>query len=188
MTDRRGRILGSQGSPPVSHAATGTQVANSAPPVLATGAIGCDGDGTCPGRIFVPSSTTRTPSPSAYTAPTSGTLPTAPTPLPTPSPTGGGPIPSGEARETPEVWPGRPYPLGANYDGFGTNFAIYSEVAERVELCLFAEDGTESRHDLPDMTGFVWHGYVPAMSPGQRYGFRVHGPLSPARGIRRNPV
>ncbi len=136
----------------------------------------------------MPSSTTRTPSPSAYTAASSGTLPTAPTPLPTPSPTGGGPIPSGEARETPEVWPGRPYPLGANYDGFGTNFAIYSEVAERVELCLFAEDGTESRHDLPDMTGFVWHGYVPAMSPGQRYGFRVHGPWSPADGNRCNPA
>ncbi len=86
------------------------------------------------------------------------------------------------------IWPGRPYPLGATYDGTGTNFAIFSEAAERVELCLLAPDGTEERVDLTEVDAFVWHGYVPALQPGQRYGYRVHGPYEPARGLRCNPA
>ena len=86
-----------------------------------------------------------------------------------------------------EVWPGRSSPLGATYDGAGTNFAIFTEVAERVELCLFDPDGVELRLDLPEVTAFVWHGYLPGIEPGQRYGFRVHGPYDPARGHRCNP-
>jgi isoamylase len=84
------------------------------------------------------------------------------------------------------IWPGRSYPLGATYDGSGTNFAIASEVATRVELCLFRDDGTETRMDLPERAGFVFHGYVPNTSPGCRYGFRVHGPWDPAKGHRCN--
>jgi glycogen operon protein len=85
-----------------------------------------------------------------------------------------------------EIWPGEPYPLGANFDGTGTNFSIFSEVAQRVELCLFDEDGTETRMDLPEQTALCWHGYVPNVRPGQRYGFRVHGPYDPNRGLRCN--
>ena len=85
------------------------------------------------------------------------------------------------------MWPGAPYPLGASYDGGGTNFAIFSEVAERVELCLFDDDGTETRYDLPEREALVWHGYLPRIVPGQRYGYRVHGPYDPARGLRCNP-
>ena len=85
------------------------------------------------------------------------------------------------------IWPGRPYPLGATYDGSGTNFALFSGVAERVELCLFDDAGNETRVDLPEVDAFVWHGYVPALQPGQRYGFRVHGPHDPAQGHRCNP-
>src|SRR5262245_50120791 len=86
-----------------------------------------------------------------------------------------------------EVWPGEPYPLGATWDGVGTGFSVFSEVAERVELCLFDDDGHESRVDLPEMDGFVWHGYLPGITPGQRYGLRVHGPFDPSRGHRCNP-
>ena len=86
------------------------------------------------------------------------------------------------------VWPGRPYPLGATFDGQGVNFALFSEVAERVELCLFDADGQESRVDLPEVTGFCWHGFVPRLEPGQRYGFRVHGPWAPDEGHRCNPA
>ncbi|MDQ2624722.1 MAG: glycogen debranching enzyme, partial [Actinomycetota bacterium] len=86
-----------------------------------------------------------------------------------------------------DLWPGTPYPLGATYDGTGVNFALFSEVAERVELCLFDEDGTEVRVDLPEVDAFVWHGYLPGIEPGQRYGFRVHGPYDPAQGLRCNP-
>jgi isoamylase len=86
------------------------------------------------------------------------------------------------------VWPGQPYPLGATYDGVGTNFAVFSEVAERVELCLFDEAGQETRVDLPEVTAHCWHGYVPEIGPGQRYGFRVHGPWAPAEGHRANPA
>ncbi|MET0433368.1 MAG: glycogen debranching protein GlgX [Cellulomonas sp.] len=85
------------------------------------------------------------------------------------------------------IWPGRPYPLGATYDGSGTNFALFSGVAERVELCLFDEAGNETRVDLPEVDAFVWHGYVPALQPGTRYGYRVHGPYDPAQGHRCDP-
>ncbi len=86
-----------------------------------------------------------------------------------------------------ESWPGRPYPLGATFDGSGTNFALFSEVAERVELCLFDADGTESRVDLTEVDAYVWHCYLPSVQPGQRYGYRVHGPWDPENGQRCNP-
>jgi len=82
------------------------------------------------------------------------------------------------------VWPGTAYPLGATYDGAGTNFSVFSEVADRVELCLVAEDGSETRVNLDEVDGFVWHAYLPTVAPGQRYGFRVHGPWDPAAGLR----
>jgi isoamylase len=90
------------------------------------------------------------------------------------------------------VWPGTAYPLGATWDGAGTNFALFSEVGERVELCLFspAADGTteETRVELTEVDGFVWHCYLPGAGPGQRYGYRVHGPYDPRRGQRCNPA
>jgi isoamylase len=85
------------------------------------------------------------------------------------------------------VWPGNPLPLGASFEGTGTNFSVFSEVATRVELCLFDEHGRETRLDLPERTALCWHGYVPNIYPGQRYGFRVHGPWDPPNGIRCNP-
>ncbi|WP_433789956.1 glycogen debranching protein GlgX [Actinoplanes sp. CA-252034] len=85
------------------------------------------------------------------------------------------------------IWPGNPYPLGATYDGGGTNFAIFSEAATRVELCLFDDDGKETRIDLPEREALVWHGYLPRVVPGQRYAYRVHGPYDPSRGLRCNP-
>ncbi|GGI07966.1 glycogen debranching protein GlgX [Egicoccus halophilus] len=88
---------------------------------------------------------------------------------------------------TLEIWPGQPYPLGATYDGFGTNFALFSEAAEKVQLCLFDEDDEERCVDLNEVTGHVWHAYLPAIGPGQRYGYRVHGPYDPAQGLRCNP-
>lgn len=87
-----------------------------------------------------------------------------------------------------KVWPGEPYPLGSVYDGSGTNFSIFSEVAERVELCLFDEEENETRIELPEVTGYCWHGYLPSIEPGQRYGFRVYGPWEPANGHRCNPA
>jgi isoamylase len=87
-----------------------------------------------------------------------------------------------------EFWPGSAYPLGATYDGSGTNFALFSEVAERVELCLFDADGVESRISLPEVDGFVWHAFLPRVEPGQRYGYRVHGPYDPGKGLRCNPA
>ena len=86
------------------------------------------------------------------------------------------------------IWPGHPYPLGASFDGGGTNFALFSEVADRIELCLFNDDGSETRVDLPERYGLVWHGYLPRIGPGQRYGYRVHGPYDPAAGLRCNPA
>ncbi|MGN7966772.1 glycogen debranching protein GlgX [Microbacterium sp. 22179] len=86
-----------------------------------------------------------------------------------------------------EIWPGTPYPLGATYDGQGTNFALFSECAEKVELCLFDADGTEQRVELTEVDAFVWHGYLPAVQPGQLYGYRVHGPYDPTEGQRFNP-
>ena len=88
---------------------------------------------------------------------------------------------------TIEVWPGSAYPLGATFDGQGTNFALFSEGAERVELCLFDENGREQRVDLAEVDAFVWHGYLPSLQPGQLYGYRVHGPYDPAHGKRFNP-
>ncbi|GAA3440648.1 glycogen debranching protein GlgX [Planomonospora venezuelensis] len=87
-----------------------------------------------------------------------------------------------------EVWPGEPYPLGGTWDGVGTSFSVFSEVAERVELCLFDDDGREERVELPEVDGFVWHGYLPGIMPGQRYGYRVHGPYEPSQGHRCNPA
>jgi glycogen operon protein len=86
-----------------------------------------------------------------------------------------------------ETWPGTPYPLGATYDGVGTNFAVFSEIADSVELCLFDDEGVETRVALPEYDAFVWHGYLPDVGPGQRYGFRVSGPYDPAQGHRCNP-
>ena len=86
-----------------------------------------------------------------------------------------------------EIWPGKAYPLGATYDGYGTNFSVYSEVAERVELCLFDAEGVETRVTLPEVDAFVWHGLIPGVEPGQRYGYRIHGPYDPANGQRCNP-
>ncbi|MEV0900286.1 glycogen debranching protein GlgX [Actinoplanes sp. NPDC049802] len=85
------------------------------------------------------------------------------------------------------IWPGNPYPLGATYDGGGTNFAVFSEAATRVELCLFDDDGKETRIELPEREALVWHGYLPRVVPGQRYGYRVHGPYEPSQGLRCNP-
>jgi glycogen operon protein len=86
-----------------------------------------------------------------------------------------------------QVWAGARYPFGATYDGIGTNFAVFSEAAEAVEVCLFEPDGTETRVRLPEVDGFVWHGYLPGVGPGQRYGLRVHGPYDPRAGMRCNP-
>ena len=85
------------------------------------------------------------------------------------------------------IWPGAPYPLGATWDGWGTNFALFSEAADQVELCLFDQADVESRVELTEVDAFVWHGYLPAISPGQRYGYRVHGPRDPRRGLRCAP-
>ncbi len=87
---------------------------------------------------------------------------------------------------TIEVWPGTAYPLGATYDGAGTNFAVFSEHAEQVELCLLDEHDVETRIPLTEQEAFVWHAYLPRVSPGQRYGFRVHGPYDPDSGLRFN--
>jgi glycogen operon protein len=86
-----------------------------------------------------------------------------------------------------KIWPGQPYPLGATWDGFGTNFSLFSEVATGVELCLFDEQGAETRVDLPENTALCWHGYLPQVGPGQRYGYRVHGPWAPHEGHRCHP-
>jgi len=88
--------------------------------------------------------------------------------------------------EQPEAWPGRSYPLGARYDGAGTNFSLFSEVAEAVELCLF-DEGEETRVTLEEVDAFCWHAYLPGALPGQRYGYRVHGPWAPHEGHRCNP-
>ena len=87
-----------------------------------------------------------------------------------------------------EIWPGKPYPLGATYDGSGTNFALYSANAKKVELCLVDDDGLEmNRLELTEIDGHVWHGYVPNLRPGQHYGYRVYGSYDPANGKRFNP-
>jgi isoamylase len=86
------------------------------------------------------------------------------------------------------VWRGRPYPLGATWDGSGANFAIFSEHADAVDLCLFDADGTEQRVRMTEQTDLVWHCYLPDVRPGQRYGYRVHGPYEPEHGHRFNPA
>jgi isoamylase len=90
-----------------------------------------------------------------------------------------------------ENWPGKPYPLGATFDGSGTNFALFSEVAEKVELCLIGVGSrgkvTEERVELTEVDGYVWHCYLPQVQPGQRYGYRVTGPWDPSKGLRCNP-
>ncbi|MFE9741505.1 glycogen debranching protein GlgX [Streptomyces sp. NPDC006477] len=85
-----------------------------------------------------------------------------------------------------QVWPGQAYPLGATYDGAGTNFAVFSETAHRIELCLLHDDGSETAVELRETDAFVRHAYLPGVMPGQRYGFRVHGPYAPERGLRCN--
>jgi glycogen operon protein len=88
----------------------------------------------------------------------------------------------------PILWPGRPYPLGSTWDGEGVNFALYSEHAEKVELCLFDPTGRREtqRVVLPEQTDMVWHGYLPEARPGQLYGYRVYGPYAPQEGLRFN--
>ncbi len=87
-----------------------------------------------------------------------------------------------------EVWPGEAYPLGATFDGTGTNFALFTESAEKVELCLFDDDDVETRVELTEVDAYVWHGYLPSVQPGQRYGYRVHGAYDPQQGLRHNPA
>jgi isoamylase len=94
-----------------------------------------------------------------------------------------GPAPAADL----QVWPGKPYPLGATYDGTGVTFALFSEVAERVELVLLDDDGSTRTVELTEVDAFVWHGYLPGVQPGQRYGYRVHGPYDPSTGQRCNP-
>jgi isoamylase len=94
------------------------------------------------------------------------------------------------AAAAPRAWPGYPYPLGATWDGAGTNFAIFSENATAVELCLF--DSPEAPLPtrtvrLREQTAFVWHSYLPDVGPGTYYGYRVHGAYAPERGLRFNP-
>lgn len=86
-----------------------------------------------------------------------------------------------------QTWPGSAYPLGATFDGNGTNFALFSEGADRVELCLFGERGRETRVDMLEVDAYVWHAYLPNIAPGQRYGYRVHGEYDPTSGKRFNP-
>jgi isoamylase len=86
------------------------------------------------------------------------------------------------------VWPGRPFPLGATFNGVGTNFSLFSSAAERVELCLFDGNRVETRVDLPEVTALCWHAYLPDSRPGQLYGYRVHGPWAPEHGLWCNPA
>lgn len=88
-----------------------------------------------------------------------------------------------------DIWPGESFPLGATFDGSGTNFAVFSEVAQRIELALFGHAGPETRLALPEITDNVHHGFVPGVVPGQHYGYRVHGPWEPSQsGARCNPA
>src|ERR1700722_560948 len=89
-----------------------------------------------------------------------------------------------------KILPGRPYPLGATFDGAGGNFAVFSEHATKVELCLFKSEEDTQQSDcvaLPEHTDMIWHGYLPAIEPGQLYGYRMHGPYDPEHGHRFNP-
>src|SRR6185503_4370095 len=95
--------------------------------------------------------------------------------------------PPGREGSSMEVWPGTPYPLGATFDGVGTNFAVFSEVADQVELCLFDDARNETRVSMTEVDAFVWHCFLPSVQPGQRYGYRIHGTYDPSRGLRCNP-
>ena len=86
-----------------------------------------------------------------------------------------------------QIRPGSMYPLGASYDGAGVNFALYSQVAQKVELCLFDEHDVETRIEMTEQNSYVWHNYIPGLQPGQRYGYRVYGPYDPVHGLRCNP-
>ncbi|MGH9105874.1 MAG: glycogen debranching protein, partial [Acidimicrobiales bacterium] len=109
--------------------------------------------------------------------------PTSPGDLPGPAnPVPANPITAGPA----PISHGDPYPLGATWDGSGTNFAVFSQSAEAVELCLFDDEGNETRFELPEVDAFVWHGYLEQVEPGQTYGYRVRGCYDPARGLRAN--
>jgi isoamylase len=103
---------------------------------------------------------------------------------PTASPT----EPTAPTDTTTETWPGTPYPLGATFDGSGTNFALFTESAERVDLCLFDDDDRETCVPLREVHAYVWHAYLPRVQPGQRYGYRVHGAYDPPSGRRANPT
>ncbi len=95
--------------------------------------------------------------------------------------------PSDEVPPAIRQWVGTPYPLGATYDGSGTNFSVFSGSADGVELCLLGDDGDEKRIELTEVDGFCWHAYLPDVRPGQRYGYRVHGRWEPATGHWHNP-
>lgn len=86
-----------------------------------------------------------------------------------------------------QIRPGSMYPLGASYDGAGVNFALYSQVAQKVELCLFDEHDVETRIEMTERNSYVWHNYIPGLHPGQRYGYRVYGPYDLVHGLRCNP-
>ncbi len=84
------------------------------------------------------------------------------------------------------ISPGDPYPLGATWDGSGTNFAVFSQAAESIDLCLFDAAGKETRFELPEVDAYVWHGYLEEAEPGQLYGYRARGAYNPAQGLRAN--
>ena len=92
-----------------------------------------------------------------------------------------------EDTATREVWPGQPFPLGATWDGHGTNFSLFSENATRVTLCLFNDDTVEERYDMVERTAHIWHCYLPGIHAGQCYGYRVDGAYDPSDGHRFNP-
>ena len=94
---------------------------------------------------------------------------------------------SEENQNSIEIWPGQSYPLGSTYDGAGTNFALFSDIADKVELCLLDKENNETRVELTEVDANIWHAYLPGIQPGQRYGYRVHGPYDPANGHRCDP-
>ena len=86
----------------------------------------------------------------------------------------------------PAAWPGRPYPLGATFDGTGTNFSVFSSTASGIGVSLFDDAGAETQVPLTEVDMSCWHAYLPGVLPGQRYGYRVHGEYAPQRGVRIN--
>ena len=97
------------------------------------------------------------------------------------------PVPAPAPEPEIPMWPGQPFPLGATYDGVGTNFSLFSEAAEAVDLCLIDSEGRERRIRLEEVDGYCWHCYLPNVGPGQFYGYRVHGPYDPSQGLRCDP-